>query len=333
MVYETLFRLAYRHANWQNLAWVGILTLIIHFSIWLLAPKIFEVLEALAPAKSQKIELVKSIDLPEELLPEDFRKPQFVPANANSANAMPPENTKNVAANDQRAAQENPDINSRERRPTLDGEIEKSNAVTENVLPREFLPAQNLRLQRARTGAGTASQIQNRKIQNANERLVAEEIKVRANDAGTVAIGEEKSIIEGVPEPSATPIVVPAAGIKTLLMKSNTAANEIGSISLDARYSEFGEYTQRMLETIQASWYKICQNTMIAERGRVIVQFTLRNDGVIVNSKIIESTVGEAAAYACRDAIESRAPFEPWSQAMIDTLGNEDTTTITFYYR
>ena len=72
---------------------------------------------------------------------------------------------------------------------------------------------------------------------------------------------------------------------------------------------------------------------MIAERGRVIVQFTLRNDGVIVNSKIIESTVGEAAAYACRDAIESRAPFEPWSQAMIDTLGNEDTTTITFYYR
>ncbi|MCD8204236.1 MAG: energy transducer TonB [Coprobacillus sp.] len=116
-------------------------------------------------------------------------------------------------------------------------------------------------------------------------------------------------------------------------MKSNTATNEIGVVALDAQYSEFGEYTQRMLEAIQAAWYVTCQRSEVHARGVVGVRFSLGSDGTIRSVEILQASAPEIAVYACQDAIESRAPYEEWGPEMIERFGDEQSTTIWFHYR
>ncbi|MCR5184185.1 MAG: hypothetical protein K6B46_05765 [Opitutales bacterium] len=334
MFYRTLFSLSYRRGNRKRLLWAALAAVVVHFLIWLIAPKTIDVLVTLTPVKRTNLDLIKAVDLPEELLPEVFKKPKFVPVNSEAKSKKPPEETLRVSSADQRAAQENPDINSWRRSPELDGEKEESLTVNDRLLPREFLPPQ-AEIWRSVYAAGVnpAQEIS----EEADEAKIAEGIKALVSDTGTVKIGESPKkapqLIEGVPAPTTQPKVLPAPGLKSLLMKSNTRTNEIGTIAIDARYSEYGEYTQRMLEAIEASWYKLCENKITGARGHVVVRFCLRSDGVISSSSILESTAGEVAAYACRDAIESRAPFEEWSQEMIELLGEEEETVISFHYR
>ena len=70
-----------------------------------------------------------------------------------------------------------------------------------------------------------------------------------------------------------------------------------------------------------------------ANHAVVIIEFTLRKDGTLHDVVIKESTASQAGAYICKDAIESRTPFDPWTPEMIATLGDEDRGRFTFHYR
>lgn len=335
----TLFNAALKPVPREQAA-AAVLALLLHLSVWLAVPATFNILKTQTVPETE-VELLKELDLPEELLPEDWRK-KFVPANPDAPAFLPPEETMRTSAADQRAAQENPDINSRSRRPALDGESEESEAVNNRVSPQkqmfeaETVPAAFGRVREK--FAGTPAAASEKDLPSADETLAAEAVKARIDDDGGVPVGEVSGrvagIIEGVPEPREAPRTVSASsGINTLLMKSNSAANEIGSVSVDAKFSEYGEYMQRFLETVQASWYKICEHRAVGGHGRVVVEFTMNSRGEIVRSKIIEATTGQIEAYACRDAVESPAPYEPWTEEMTKILGGEDTGTIAFHYR
>lgn len=342
-VWRTLFDAAYRRISPTRIIIAIFLAILLHVLLMLAAPQTLILLEKISP-KPQSIALVEpeKVIIPEALLPEEFRKkrkPEFVPVNPGAPEKAPPE-TNNHSAINQRAAQEEPDPTTRSRKPTNDGELENSAGIAENVLPRELLPES---MRTTRVAPAQKQDAEEPKKQNASDAEVVNKnsgVPAPESDTGTIALGEkvgktetEKKSADSVPEPQKRPQIAPPPGLKLLTMKSNTATNEIGSVSLDAKFSEFGDYTQRMLEAIQAAWYVTCERSAVHARGSVVVRFTLCADGTIKSSKVLQSSASELATYACRDAIESRAPYEIWSEKMISLFGEEQTTTLTFYYR
>ena len=117
------------------------LTLLLHLAVYEASPSLLTALSrTVVPAKPAEIVRAEKFEeIPETLLPEEFRKkPQFVPVNPNAPTATPKDDA-NLSAADQRAAQENPDPDSRSRTPTNDGELEDSRATIEDGMNRVML--------------------------------------------------------------------------------------------------------------------------------------------------------------------------------------------------
>ena len=165
------------------------------------------------------------------------------------------------------------------------------------------------------------SQAQENKGKDENENAVKPAI---------VRQGNSPDNLTPAPRPQAAKV-----GTFSLLARRPTGTNEAGTLALDSRYSEFGDYAQRMVEIIQASWWLSLMRTKHREANHavVIIEFTLRKDGTLHDVVIKESTASQAGAYICKDAIESRTPFDPWTPEMIATLGDEDRGRFTFHYR
>lgn len=328
------------------------LTLLLHLAVYEASPSLLTALSrTVVPAKPAEIVRAEKFEeIPETLLPEEFRKkPQFVPVNPNAPTATPKDDA-NLSAADQRAAQENPDPDSRSRTPTNDGELEDSRAVTEAVLPRELLPpeprapasppaapAPEPRVPAAEEtprSAGADVAVEGGEIAAGDDAPKTDEKKDAAETAEEKNLAGE-SAADALPDPQPRPQIVPRAGLNSITMRSNTAVNEIGTCSLDAKFSEYGDYTQRMLEAIQAAWYiTVWRSAIVQPPAVVVVEFTLHADGTIDGARVVYSDASDPATYACLDAVVSRAPFERWRADMVAVVGGEsETGRISFYYR
>lgn len=340
--WQALSAAVYRAFPLKRVAAAVALTLLAHVSAYYAAPETLEMLSrTVVPAKPVELSDADALEkIPENLLPEEFRKrPKFVPVNPEAPTATP-KDSENFSAENQRAAQENPDSQADSRTPTNAGETEDSHAISEIALPRELIPPE-LR----QTFAGKNSENSGAENpENDGEKIVENGVDVPVTvSAGTLARGENSAARENgetvsendVPAPSPRPQISVPVGLKMLTMRSNTAVSEIGTCSLDAKYSEFGDYTQRMLEAIQAAWYIAVGRTKIVQpRAVVIVEFTLKSDGTILDSRVVYSNASQPATYACLDAVESRAPFDPWRADMLAFIGKDsETTRISFHYR
>lgn len=334
--WQSLSSAVYRAFSWRRIGIAAALTLVIHSAVYEAAPKTLTLLaRTVVPAEPVKV-LPKEVleEIPEELLPEEFRrKPQFVPVNPETPSATP-KTEDHFSAADQRAAQENPDPDSRDRIPTNSGELEDSRAVSEATIPRELLPPE-LRGPVQQPNP-TSSSVQSREGVSDEKQGV----DTPAKTAGTLPVGktphQEGNQGESVvPDPAPRPQILPLPGLKSITMRSNTAVNEIGTCALDAKYSEFGDYTQRMLEAIQAAWWSAVKRTSIVQPPAVvIIEFTLHADGTVDNVHVVFSDASAPATYACLDAVESRAPFDRWRADMVAFIGkNSETSRISFYYR
>lgn len=127
----------------------------------------------------------------------------------------------------------------------------------------------------------------------------------------------------------------PAAGTSGLLLRNPVDVGRAGALALDARFSAYGDYAQRMLEAVQASWWGILSRTRLDDfaAGTVVVRFRLARDGTVPSAEIVSSTVPLLAALACQDAVQLPAPYDAWRPEMVALLGEEETVTITFHYR
>lgn len=327
------------------------LTLLLHLAVYEASPSLLTALSrTVVPAKPAEIVRAEKFEeIPETLLPEEFRKkPQFVPVNPNAPTATPKDDA-NLSAADQRAAQENPDPDSRSRTPTNDGELEDSRAVAEAVLPRELIPPELRAPAPTPAAAAPAPRVPaaEETPRSAGADVAVEGGEIAAGDDAPET-GEKKDAPEpaeektaagdpadALPDPQPRPQIVPRAGLNSITMRSNTAVNEIGACSLDAKFSEYGDYTQRMLEAIQAAWYiTVWRSAIVQPPAVVVVEFTLHADGTIDGARIVYSDASDPATYACLDAVVSRAPFERWRADMVAVVGGEsETGRISFYYR
>jgi outer membrane biosynthesis protein TonB len=150
--------------------------------------------------------------------------------------------------------------------------------------------------------------------------------------------GPGKSAAQPTPAPVAANPDRPRASVPSgtygLLLRRPVGVSRAGSIAVDARFSNYGDYTQRMLEAIQSSWWSIIERSRFegVSRGHVTVSFILHRDGTVTDAKIRGTEVTRVMTLACKDAVMAPAPYDIWRADMVAMYGESDTVTINFLY-
>jgi len=109
----------------------------------------------------------------------------------------------------------------------------------------------------------------------------------------------------------------------------------IGPTAVDARWSNYGVYLQRMIETVQIQWDRILlSSTLYPPSGTTVtVSFRMDSDGNITTIIDVKNSSSEQGKQACISAITSRSPYGKWSEDMVAMLGDSQEMTFTFYYQ
>ena len=150
--------------------------------------------------------------------------------------------------------------------------------------------------------------------------------------------GPGKSAAKPSPAPVAANPDRPRASVPSgtygLLLRRPVGVSRAGSIAVDARFSNYGDYTQRMMEAIQSSWWSIIERSRFegVSRGHVAVSFRLHRDGTVTDAKVLGTEVTRVMTLACKDAVMAPAPYDIWRADMVAMYGESDTVTINFHY-
>lgn len=150
--------------------------------------------------------------------------------------------------------------------------------------------------------------------------------------------GPGKSAAKPAPAPVAAnperPRAAAPSGTYGLLLRRPVGVNRAGSLAIDARFSNYGDYTQRMMEAIQSSWWSIIERSRFegVTRGRVTVSFRLHRDGTVTDAQVLGTEVTRVMTLACKDAVMAPAPYDIWRADMVAMYGESDTVTINFHY-
>jgi outer membrane biosynthesis protein TonB len=150
--------------------------------------------------------------------------------------------------------------------------------------------------------------------------------------------GPGKSAAKPSPAPVAANPERPRASVPSgtygLLLRRPVGVSRAGSIAVDARFSNYGDYTQRMMEAIQSSWWSIIERSRFegVTRGRVTVSFRLHRDGTVTDAKVLGTEVTRVMTLACKDSVMAPAPYDIWRADMVAMYGESDTVTINFLY-
>jgi len=109
----------------------------------------------------------------------------------------------------------------------------------------------------------------------------------------------------------------------------------IGPTAIDARWSDYGQYLQQLIETVQIQWDRILIQSRIypGSGTNVSVKFVLNERGEVARIVSVEGSSGEIGKQSCVSAITARAPYGEWSDDMKRVLGAEQEMTFTFYYQ
>ena len=121
-----------------------------------------------------------------------------------------------------------------------------------------------------------------------------------------------------------------------VLVENKFGTSNIGPIAIDARWSQYGEYLQKFIETVQVQWERILDQTHTSPPSGSTVTVKFRMDGkegAIAEIISSESTGGTQAERSCISAITARSPYGKWPDDMIAVLGESQEMTFTFYYQ
>ncbi len=119
-----------------------------------------------------------------------------------------------------------------------------------------------------------------------------------------------------------------------VLQQNLVGTTNIGPMAIDAKWSAYGEYLQRMIETIQVEWERVIEAGHIYPPSgtQVTVRFRMDSDGAITEILETKSNGGSQAEGACKTGITARAPYGKWTEDMVAVLGHSQDMTFVFYY-
>ena len=128
---------------------------------------------------------------------------------------------------------------------------------------------------------------------------------------------------------------VEAKNVRPAFLRNNPiGTSNIGPIAYNAKWSEYGAYLQRLIETVQVQWERLiaASNTYPPPGTVVIVTFRMNDEGKIVEIAADDGPGPQQPKRICVTAITDRSPYGKWSDEMIAVLGHAQELTFTFHY-
>lgn len=296
--------------------------------------------------------------LPDKAPPKEKLPERFIEANPDAPENIPDE-TRNIGAHNQQAAQEVPTPDSKSDLPSTKGEAkeettqivsgslhqpppedtppppppspEMMEAVREAQAQRERnpLPGDQKISGESTTGYGfnTSKATQNiEDVQESQKGTPNAPLIVAAPQASVQKVDAQRPL----PRPRLERKVRPA-----VLADRPIGTSNMGITAADVRWSEYGAYLQRLIDAVQIEWDRILDNSKTYPPAGSIVKITFRLDqeGNVTELVNTESNAGNLGTRACQSAITSRAPYGKWTSDMVAALGEKQDLTFTFYYQ
>lgn len=339
-----------------------VVTILIHVLLLVLAPKIEHYINRNDPtaasdewaSKEFQIELAPA----EPAVPPLVKLPQFVEANPNAPDNAP-DKTDNVAAQNQQVAQEKPTPDGKSDAPASQGDPTKQSTAIVTGQRSEPEPA----VHRAPPESTQPETPEQQAVRRAQTPLPGSEKYEGENPDGFGAnVGKPAPNATPVPErvegaadaktdtgvaksvyytkvdakrpqsrPTLAPDVVKAR--PTPLANREFGTENIGAIAYNAKWSAYGEYMQKFIESVDIQWQRIVEQSNVypVAGTKVVVKFRINSKGEIAEIEP-NSTGGRAAISACVSAIVFRKSYGAWSDDMIGVLGESQEITFTFFY-
>ncbi len=163
--------------------------------------------------------------------------------------------------------------------------------------------------------------------ENENEEQPAQQVSVEPVPQVTAATAQEASEPSPRPRPR-LPKVAPGP-----IRNKAPGVSRTGRIAVDAKFSEFGEYLERLIETISIRWNTLADEAVAKENDSMVrVRFTLTRHGYVEDLEVIDATAKFIGIHMVRLAVEGGSPYGPWSEEMISIFGDSEEITFAFYY-
>ena len=152
-----------------------------------------------------------------------------------------------------------------------------------------------------------------------------------------------KVVDHGTPLASANPAARtrPAVARQTNTRPAIFAENKFGSapsigpIAIDPKWSNYGAYLQRLIDSVQTQWERLMIDSRIypPSGSTVEVKFWLDSEGNISRIVNVDNRSSEQAGHACVSALTDRAPYGVWTDDMKAMLGDKQELTFKFFYQ
>ncbi len=338
-----------------------IATVVVHLLLLWLAPRMESFVGRQDMSRTQT-EADRTFEL--QLAPDAFAPPKppplkFVESNPNAPENIP-DKTNNFAAQNQQVAQEKPAPDHKSDAPALKGDKDPdATAIVTGQMAEPTLAAQPAP-KPAQTKTETPAEAAARKaliplpgvekIVGDNPEGIGSDLAKAAPNAtavpnqieGDVNAKADKGATHGLyyTVDAAHPQQRPALAANVVkarqspLKNSEFGTDNIGAVAYDAKWSSYGQYLQKFIDTVQVQWERILyQSNIYPTAGtKVTVVFRMNSDGKIYEIVKVEGPGGRAAQDACVSGITARDPYGLWTDDMISVLGKSQEFTFTFTY-
>lgn len=303
-----------------------------------------------------------------ELAPEEFAplvppKPKppvkFVETNPDLPDNEP-DKTQNFAAQNQQAAQEKPAKNTEGDRPEMEGkkDLEPSQVVSGNLSPTTPVvpipPPPTPMVPNDQPE--TPTPVRERTPLPGVERYVGENDHTFGSNIAKVAPHPEDldRKVEGMPDAQTlegvsgvrakvSQVQLPRERPKldkrarpAIFAENKLGTANIGPAAVDARWSNYGQYLQKLIEAVQMQFDRLNDESRSrpAPGSVVTVKFILDSNGEISRVVSVESGMsGQQAERIAVSSITNPAPYGKWTDDMVAMLGPEQEMTFAFYYQ
>lgn len=340
---------------------IGVLgTILVHLLLFLLAPHILQLDHAAlrppraAPPQQFNVELMPEVEMPK---PVQAQKPpmKFVEVNPDAPDNVP-DKTNNTGAQNQQAAQEKPTPDQSGDRPALEGQTKiKTDQIVSGSLAPPVPPRPSGAQQQPMPPQKPAAQMKREqtplsgfeKFKGDTEDSYGSNIAKLSDHADKVdkaVEGKKNAPMEGTASnfmPQINPLKpqprprLEQRARPAIFTENKIGTSNIGPIAVDARWSNYAQYLQQLIETVQIQWERILTQSQVypASGSTVTVTFILNKAGEISRIVHVDGTAGDQGRRACVSAITMRAPYGDWTDDMVAVLGDQQEMTFRFYYQ
>ncbi len=331
---------------------VGVVgTILFHLLFVFSLPRSYVLIDESEPKETFRQFDIEIVTEPEE------EEQRYVETNPNAPDNEPDDTINFSARNQQATNEETPDELSPDNTPATEGEDLPSDKIISGdlnpPLP-SFAPPQDQEMSEANIpttvpsnpervdplpgfeddvmvsdeGTGMTEAEDSRKPTVAEEPV--EGIEADTNDTEALAFESVEQNQRPTPQPRPRLPRAPPGPVRT----QSAGVSQTGAVAYDAKFNEFGDYMERMIEVVTQRWHAMAASRSYRENTSLVrLEFRLHQDGTVDELYTIDTTAKALGILLCRSAIEQGAPYGTWPQDMREVLGEAQTITFTFYYR